>query len=308
MGVKLLVRALQPKGVVGPAPYDILKRLVDELCASQLPGRSEAWSVTCQLLKQGHGLVGTVGGPAAGVGGGLKDMWVVSFRDSPDQAFLLMRPEFKVLECEAAVMRLLEKKLEFAKQMTVRFEGHTYSKGDFLLRLCTATQAIHSTQALLGHCLEVEYLPLSSLTTSEAMMAEFVDLMRQLLTEMGAGMGMGMAGDGGGGGGRQGGGGGGTALQLEVLKPSFDKYGIANMPYSRTHAAVAYSDLVVAMLNTSAAAAAAAAAAQQQPQQQYQQQPPQYQQPQYQQHPQQQQPPQQQQYQQQQQQQQLGVK
>ncbi|EFJ43928.1 hypothetical protein VOLCADRAFT_95836 [Volvox carteri f. nagariensis] len=183
MGVKLLIRPVPPKGVTGPTSYDLLKRLIDELCVSQPSGRSEAWSVTCQLMKQGHGLVGTVGGPTAGAGGGggLRDTWAVTFRDAPDVVFLLQRPECKVLECESAVMRLLEKKLEFAKQMAVRVEGHTYTKGDFVLRLCTATQAIHSTQALLGYCLEVEYLPVSSMSSAEGMLGELLDLMKQLM-------------------------------------------------------------------------------------------------------------------------------
>ncbi|GLI65161.1 hypothetical protein VaNZ11_008613 [Volvox africanus] len=258
MGVKILIRSLPPKGVAGPAQHDLLKRLVDELCASQLAGRLEAWSVTCQLMKQGHGLVGAVGGPAANAtSGGLKDMWAVSFRDAPEMVFLLQRPEHKVLECEAAMMRLLEKKLEYAKQMTVRFEGHTYSKGDFLIRLCTATQAIHSTQTLLGHCMELEYLPVSNMASSEGMLSEFVDLLRQVLAVVDGRQGSGSGGSGGT---------GSASLQLEIVKPPYDKYGLVNIPYGRAHSAVAYTDLVMMMLSSSTAAA------QQQQQQQAQQQ------------------------------------
>ncbi|GFR45709.1 hypothetical protein Agub_g7118 [Astrephomene gubernaculifera] len=260
MGVKLLIRTLPQKGVTGPSQYELLKRLVDELCPTPPSGRSDAWAVTCQLLKQGHALMAAMGGAGAAPGGGLKDMWAVSFRDSPDQVYLLVRPEHKAIECDATIMRLLEKKLEYGKQMTIRLEGLTYSKGDFLLRLITATQAIHSSQALLGHCLEVEYVPLSSMQAAEGCMADFVELLRQHLLASGALGGLETLG----------GGGGRLGAQLELVKPSYDKYGLTGLPYGRTHAAVAYGDLVVAMLNTSAAAAQAAAVAAQQQQQQQQ--------------------------------------
>ncbi|KXZ48278.1 hypothetical protein GPECTOR_29g55 [Gonium pectorale] len=195
-------------------------------------------------MKQGNPLVGAMGGPGvAASGGGLKDTWAVSFRESPDLLYLLLRPDFKVLECEASITRLLEKKLEYGKQMTIRIEGHTYSKGDFLLRLCTATQAIQSTQALLGHILEVEYLPVSSMSTADGMMGEMLDLLRQLAAAGGSG------------------GGGAT---LEIVKPPYDKYGLSGLPYGRCHAAVAYGELVVTLLSASSAAGAAAAAQQQQ--------------------------------------------
>lgn len=39
----------------------------------------------------------TVGAqPASGGGSSLKDMWAVTFRDAPEQVFLLQRPEYKV--------------------------------------------------------------------------------------------------------------------------------------------------------------------------------------------------------------------
>eukprot|EP00198_Chlamydomonas_reinhardtii_P008017 XP_001697354.1 predicted protein [Chlamydomonas reinhardtii] len=137
MGVKLLLRAHLQKGGAGPAHHDLIKRVLDELCCSLV--WSDSWSVSCHLLKQGHGValipqVGSMGGPAAagggGAGGGLRDMWAVALRDSPELVYLLVRPEFKALECDIRMVRLIEKKLEYAKQMTVRLE------------------AIHSTQDL----------------------------------------------------------------------------------------------------------------------------------------------------------------
>ncbi|KAG2494706.1 hypothetical protein HYH03_007220 [Edaphochlamys debaryana] len=172
---------------------------------------------------------GPAAGPAAGAGGLCKDMWAVTFKEAPDQAYLLIRPDHKALECDAAVLRLLEKKLEYGKQMTVTLAGPTFSKGDFVLRLCTATQQIHSNQALLGHCLELEYLPVSSPAVAEGMVGEFVDLLRQTLTAAGG-------------------------AGLELVRPSYDKYGMGGQPYGRLHAAVAYGEMVVTLLNASAAA------------------------------------------------------
>ncbi|PNW76804.1 hypothetical protein CHLRE_11g476900v5 [Chlamydomonas reinhardtii] len=199
-----------------------------------------------------------MGGPAAagggGAGGGLRDMWAVALRDSPELVYLLVRPEFKALECDIRMVRLIEKKLEYAKQMTVRLEGSTYTKGDFTLRLCTATQAIHSTQALLGYCLDLEYVPVSSMGAADGLVGDFVELLRQTLAGAVAAAGGGVAG-----------------LQLDIVRPAYEKYGLMGQPYSRTHAAVAYSDLVAAMISSSAQQAQqaqqAAAAAQQAQQQ-----------------------------------------
>ncbi|KAG2441241.1 hypothetical protein HYH02_010084 [Chlamydomonas schloesseri] len=257
MGVKLLLRAHPQKGGAGPAHHELIKRVLDELCCSLV--RSDSWSVSCNLMKQGHGVVGSMGGPAAAGGGSsglLRDMWAVAFRDSPELVYLLVRPEFKALECDIRMVRLIEKKLEYAKQMTVRLEGSTYTKGDLTLRLCAATQAIHSTQALLGYCLDLEYAPVSAMGAADGLVSEFVELLRQQLQLAGAAA-------------AAAGGGALPGLQLEVIRPAFEKYGLMGQPYGRTHAAVAYNDLVVAMISSSAAAAqqaqqqTAAAAAQQ---------------------------------------------
>lgn len=52
-----LLRALPQKGVASQVHLDFLNRLVDDICASALAGRAESSLVTCQLMKQGHGVV-----------------------------------------------------------------------------------------------------------------------------------------------------------------------------------------------------------------------------------------------------------
>ena len=49
--------------------------------------------------------------------------------------------------------------------------------------------------------------------------------------------------------------------RLEPVRPVFDKYGLAGSAFGRSHAAVAYADLLVHMLNTAAQQQAAAAQA-----------------------------------------------
>jgi hypothetical protein len=42
--------------------------------------------------------------------------------------------------------RLLERNLDYGRAMTVRVEGHAYSKGDFMLRIGSATQVVQTNQ------------------------------------------------------------------------------------------------------------------------------------------------------------------
>lgn len=225
---------------------DLLQRLVDDMCVSSQPSRQhEPWVVTCTLMKQAQGSGVAGQGPSAS----MKDMWAVAFRDTPDYVYLMNRPDHQVLECEASMLRLLERKLEYGGQMTVRIEGRTYVKGDFLLRLCTATQTIFTAQAVLGHALELEYLPVSHAGVAEPMLVEFVELLRQHLGVLAAQHAASTGNT------------GAQTLQLEPVRPVYDKYGLAGSAFGRTHAAVAYADLLVHMLNTATQQQAAAAQA-----------------------------------------------
>ena len=92
----------------------------------------------------------------------------------------------------------------------------------------------------MGSVLELEYIPVAHLDVAGPIMEELVEALRAYLP---------------GGGGRPGGTAGtaeaGATGQLEVLRPSYEKYsGLPSSAYSHAHAAIMYADLAVMLISS----------------------------------------------------------
>ncbi|KAG1654802.1 hypothetical protein FOA52_009175 [Chlamydomonas sp. UWO 241] len=158
MGVKWLLR-WRPTGGVAPTTGDEewIMAMLDTCFTSKAAVHEPRFEAKCHLMKQL--LPPTVTGAAADPSRpGMRDMWVVQSHSAQKSCVLLNRREFEALEADNAMLRIVESKMDYKVKNTVRMDGRLFAKGDFAVRVSTATQTITGVsgqQAFLGHVLEI---------------------------------------------------------------------------------------------------------------------------------------------------------
>ncbi|GAX84018.1 hypothetical protein CEUSTIGMA_g11443.t1 [Chlamydomonas eustigma] len=239
MGVKWMLRWRPAPGIsVGIADEELLIQTFESFNVRK--AQDPVLKAQCQFFKQvpqttPHG--SEVEGKTM-----MKDMWVVNFNEAPETSYLLNRRSHKVMECENAVMSIVEKKMDYKNRNTVRFEGKCFSKGDFQVRLASLTQTITGVsgqQVNLGYVVEVEYSPLLNMEVARPIMEEFIAMLTHHIPRRAVQVPSGK-----------------SALpdttlvgSLEPVHPHYEKYyGLPNT-YSWQHAAVLYAEIAVASLN-----------------------------------------------------------
>mmetsp|Transcript_9276 Transcript_9276/g.16370 ORF Transcript_9276/g.16370 Transcript_9276/m.16370 type:complete len:253 (-) Transcript_9276:483-1241(-) len=112
---------------------------------------------------------------------GLREVWLVQTLDANNLCHLVDSRKLSVLEADNGMLQMLEHKLEYGIKACITLSGRQLVKGDFVVRQGSVTLTMpgnHNTTTVLGHIVEVEYLPLSCPTIANPMLKEFVQLLQ----------------------------------------------------------------------------------------------------------------------------------
>lgn len=150
-----------------------------------------------------------------------RDILGVLFSDNPNKYFFILRAEHMVLEADSNITEIMEKLQTYGNRLTLVFEGYQYQLGDFSIK---AGRAVLNNESIRGIVMEVEYLPVSSLEKSRALVQEFVDLWQDVLSKLP------------------------LNGKIAVLEPSFGNFMLSDN-YSWQHTAVQYVTLMTHFLS-----------------------------------------------------------
>mmetsp|Transcript_9872 Transcript_9872/g.24659 ORF Transcript_9872/g.24659 Transcript_9872/m.24659 type:complete len:262 (-) Transcript_9872:220-1005(-) len=236
MGVRWLLRWRLPAGQTpSPQDEDVLTRMLDAFhCKAQRdqPGSKAGYSyeVKCQLLKQETVNVSGVKQTA-----GMKDVWLVQTSEAKQTGYLVHRAERMVLEVGSEGSDLMEKfNYKSRGKHTITLTGKKFSKGDFVIRLASATQVSEgSTATALGHVLEVEYTPLLCPEAAAQIGSEFLEVLAAFTPRGPDGRSLG---------------------SLDLMKQPISQYSGLPATYGFQHAAVQYVDMAIQLVHVAASA------------------------------------------------------
>ncbi|KAH9321078.1 hypothetical protein KI387_015717, partial [Taxus chinensis] len=145
----------------------------------------------------------------------------ISFEEQPDKHFFVIRSHHLVMESDSSLPSIFDKLQSYRKAITLNFEGFQYKFADFQLKVFKVSQS----ESLKAVVMEVEYLPVSSLEKTRALMDEFFELWQELLSSKA------------------------LSGQIFNIDPNFAEYRLSDH-YSWQHTAVLYSSAMAQAMST----------------------------------------------------------
>eukprot|EP00877_Chromochloris_zofingiensis_P004054 jgi/Chrzof1/1364/Cz10g04170.t1 len=231
MGVKCLLLHRLPKGAI-PTNTDAEKLIaaLDKLCAVPANKRNpndKRIEGTLYIMKQTPPRdPQLVSEPQF-----LHDVWMMQLAENADRLYLLRRHPRQVVEVDGQTRHFLEKELGYKSRSTIVVQARTWYVGDRHSDISVKLLQIGALGQLPSAlALEVHYSPVRYLDKGQAVLQEFANAIKQSVPE-------------------------GLSGSLEVLPPTYTDYQeFLPDEFSPHHTAVAYADLVTAVLSSNRAA------------------------------------------------------
>ncbi|CAN0856698.1 Mediator of RNA polymerase II transcription subunit 20a [Linum grandiflorum] len=110
-----------------------------------------------------------------------RELFGVSLSEQPNKYYYILKGQRLVTEADSSIQIIMEKMQSYKSRIALYFEGYQYQLGDFRLRVGKVVSSHSDT--LRGIVLEVEYLPISSMENARHVLAEFVDILHEVMVK-----------------------------------------------------------------------------------------------------------------------------